>query len=202
MTKSNIVERPEGTYSKSYIRNKSGILKWQENNPEYITEYNREYQRKLRKDPVRYEEQKMRVNTRAYLNGRWKTSYKASSALGMTRQQLADKYDMTEDEFKIMVDTHELDHIISARWFDDEKNKHLKPYMYRHYNLQFLRKKSNRNKHKYVDDNDIRVQLVVAQLELDYCNSKNQYDTEGMAMIAYLSNKAIKLRTKIRKMYK
>jgi hypothetical protein len=201
MTNQNIIERPTGTYSPEYIRNRKGILKWRKNNPEYVTKYNREYQRNLRKDPVKYEELKMRVTTRRYLQGAWNVSYKASSALGMTRQQLADKYDMTEQQFKDMVVTHELDHILCSSWFDNEDNKHLKPFMYRHYNLQFVERKCNRTKHNYVDTNDLRIQLVIVQLELEYYNSINQYDKQSISMIESLSNKAIKLRTKIKKMY-
>ena len=201
MTNQNIIERPTGTYSPEYIRNRKGILKWRKNNPEYVTKYNREYQRNLRKDPVKYEELKIRVTTRRYLQGAWNVSYKASSALGMTRQQLADKYDMTEQQFKDMVVTHELDHILCSSWFDNEDNKHLKPFMYRHYNLQFVERKCNRTKHNYVDTNDLRIQLVIVQLELEYYNSINQYDKQSISMIESLSNKAIKLRTKIKKMY-
>jgi hypothetical protein len=101
-----------------------------------------------------------------------------------------------------MISTHELDHIISARWFDNEKNKHLKPFMYRHYNIQFVPKKCNRTKHKYVDENDLRVQYVITQLELEFYNSINQYDKENVSIIDCLSNKAMKLRTKINNMYK
>jgi len=202
MTNQNTIERPTGTYSPEYTKNRKGILKWRKNNPEYVTKYNREYQRKLRKDPVKYEELKMRINTRKYLQGAWNVSYKASSALGMTRQQLADKYEMTEQEFKDMVKTHELDHILCSSWFDNEDNKHLKPFMYRHYNLQFVERKCNRTKHNYVDTDDLRVQLVIVQLELEYYNSINQYDKTSISMIESLSNKAIKLRTKIKKMYK
>jgi hypothetical protein len=201
MTNQNIIERPTGTYSPEYIRNRNGILKWRKNNPEYVTKYNREYQRNLRKDPVKYEELKMRVVTRKYLQGAWNVSYKASSALGMTRQQLAAKYDMTEQQFKDMVVTNELDHILCSSWFDNEDNKHLKPFMYRHYNLQFVERKCNRTKHNYVDTDDLRIQLVIVQLELEYYNSINQYDKQSISMIESLSNKAIKLRTKIKKMY-
>ena len=202
MTNQNTIERPAGTYSPEYIKNKKGILKWRNKNPEYVTKYNREYQRKLRQNPVKYEELKMRITTRKYLQGEWNVSYKASSALGMTRQQLAAKYDMTEQQFKDMVKTHELDHILCASWFDNEGNKHLKPFMYRNYNLQFVERKCNRSKHNYVDTDDLRVQLVIVQLELEYYNSINQYDKESISMIESLSNKAIKLRTKIKKMYK
>lgn len=202
MTNQNTIERPSGTYSPEYIKNKKGILKWRNKNPEYVTKYNREYQRKLRQNPVKYEELKMRITTRKYLQGAWNVSYKASSALGMTRQQLAAKYDMTEQQFKDMVKTRELDHILCSSWFDNEGNKHLKPFMYRHYNLQFVKMTSNRSKHNYVDTEDLRVQLVIVQLELEYYNSTNQYDKESISMIESLSNKAIKLRTKIKKMYK
>lgn len=202
MTNQNTIERPSGTYSPEYQKNKNGILKWRKNNPDYVTKYNREYQRKLRQNPVKYEELKMRITTRKYLQGAWNVSYKASSALGMTRQQLAAKYDMTEQEFKDMVKTHELDHILCSSWFDNEENNHLKPFMYRHYNLQFVERKCNRSKHNYVDTEDLRVQLVIVQLELEYYNSINQYDKESINMIESLSNKAIKLRTKIKKIYK
>ena len=202
MTNSNIIERPTGTYSQNYARYKGAILQWRQDNPEYITEYNRQYQRNLRKDPVKYEELKMRINTRSYLQNKWKTSYKASSAIGMTRSEMANKYKMTEPEFIAMVATHEIDHIVSNSWFNIEKNKHLKPFMYRHYNLQFIPKKSNRTKHNYIDENDLRVQLVITQLELDFYNSTTMYDKKSMAMIQYLSNKASKLRTKVNKIYK
>lgn len=202
MTKSNIVERPTGTYSQNYSRYKGAILQWRQDNPEYVTEYNREYQRKLRKDPVKYEELKMRINTRSYLQNKWKTSYKASSAIGMTRSEMANKYKMTEPEFIDMVAAHEIDHIVSNTWFNIEKNKHLKPFMYRHYNLQFIPKKSNRTKHSYIDENDLRVQFVIAQLELDFYNSITVYDKKSMAMIQHLSKKASKLRTKLNKIYK
>lgn len=200
--KTNNVERPTGTYTEEYNKKRTNILKWRKNNPEYVTTYNREYQRKLRQDPVKYEELKMRVNARSYLQGDWGVSYKASSSLGMTRAQLAQKYNMTEDEFISMVNKNELDHIVSASWFNNDKNIHLKPYMYRHYNLQFLPKKINRSKHKYVDESDIRVQFVITQLELDYYNGMNYYDKDCMSKIAELSSKAVRLKTKIDKMYK
>lgn len=202
MTNQNTIERPTGTYSENYIKQKKAIMIWREKNPEYVTKYNREYQRKLRKDPIKYEELRMRINCRSYLHGRWNVSYKASSALGMTRQQLADKYKMTEQEFKDMVKTHELDHIVSNTWFNDPDNIHLKPYMYRHYNLQFIPKSSNRSKHSYVDTDDLRVQLVVAQLELDYHSSKNQFDKQSLSKIDFYSKKAKALKTKIKNMYK
>ena len=202
MTNQNTIERPIGTYSQEYIKNRKGILKWRKNNPDYVTKYNREYQRKLRKDPVKYEELKMRINTRKYLQGAWKTSYKASSALGMTREEMAVKYNMTAQQFKDMLATHELDHIVSNTWFNDTNNVHLKPFMYRHYNLQFIPKSSNRTKHNYVDETDLRVQLVIAQLEVDFHSSKNQYNKESVKNIEYHAKKASKLQTKIKNMYK
>jgi hypothetical protein len=202
MTNQNTIERPAGTYSENYIKQKKAIMNWREKNPEYVTKYNREYQRKLRKDPIKYEELRMRINCRSYLYGRWKTSYKASSALGMTREEMARKYNMTVEEFKNMVISHELDHIVSNSWFNDIDNIHLKPYMYRHYNLQFIPKSTNRKKHKYVDETDLRVQLVIAQLELDYHNSKNMYDKKSLSKIDLYSKKAKALKTKIKNMYK
>lgn len=202
MTKQNIVERPDGTYTTEYAKARHSILKWRHDNKEHIAEYNREYQRKLRKDPVKYHELTMRIATSAYLRGKWKNSYKVTSALGMDRAQLAAKNNMTEQEFSEMLKTHELDHIVSASWFNTPKTIHLKPYMYRHYNLQFLPKESNRSKHNYVDEKDPRVQLVITQLELEYYNSINYYDKDSISKINELSNKAIKLKTLIRKKYK
>lgn len=202
MTNQNIIERPAGTYSPEYQKNRKGILKWRKNNPDYVTKYNREYQRKLRKDPVKYEELKMRINTRKYLQGAWKTSYKASSALGMNREEMAAKYNMTAQQFKDMLATHELDHIVSNSWFNHKNNIHLKPFMNRHYNLQFIPKSSNRTKHNYVDDTDLRVQLVIAKLEVDFHSSKNIYNKESICNIEYYSKKASKLQTKIKNMYR
>lgn len=202
MTNQNIIERPTGTYSIEYQKNRKGILKWRKNNPEYVTKYNREYQRKLRKDPVKYEELKMRINTRKYLQGTWKTSYKVSSALGMTREEMTVKYNMTAQQFNDMLATHELDHILCNTWFNTPANAYLKPFMYRHYNLQFIPKSSNRTKHNYVDDTDLRVQLVIAKLEVDYHSSKNQYNKESMKNIEYHAKKASKLQTKIKNLYK
>jgi hypothetical protein len=195
------VTRPEGTYTPEYAKCRKSILRWRQDNKEHIAEYNREYQRKLRKDPVKYQELCMRVSTSAYLRGKWKNSFKVVSALGMDRKQLASKFNMTEEEFKNTLKTHELDHIISASWFNTPKTIHLKPFMYRHYNLQLLPKGSNRTKHNYVDENDVRVQLVITQLELEHANSLNFYDKESIDKINYLSNKAVKLRTQVRKKY-
>ena len=201
-TLKSIVERPEGTYSIAYYKSKDRINAWRSNNKEYITKYNREYQRKLRKDPVKYNELKMRIMMRRYLGSELKNSFKTSSAIGMTREQLALSYDMTEKQFVEMLKTHEIDHIVSASWFNDPKNIHLKPFMYRYYNLQFIPEKTNRNKHKFVDMNDLRVQLVIAMLELDYHNSINKYNAESFYIIQKLSKKAKLLQTKIGKIYK
>jgi hypothetical protein len=99
MTNNNIVERPESTLSPEYAKAKHTIKKWRAENKDYVVEYNREYQRKLRQDPVKYEEMRMRISLRSYLRGSWKVSYKMQSFLGMTRNQLAQKYAMTEAEF-------------------------------------------------------------------------------------------------------
>lgn len=201
MTTSNIIERSEDTLSKSYLKCRKNILRWRANNKEHLAKYNREYQRKLRADPVRMQELTMRVNTRAYLGGLWKNSYKVISAIGMDRAQLAAKHNMNEEQLKEMLKTHEIDHIVSTSWFNKPDHKHLKPYMYRHYNIQFVPKSTNRTKHSYVDENDPRIQLVITQLELDYQNSKNQYTKSDMEKVAVLANKASKLRTKIKNKY-
>jgi hypothetical protein len=196
------ITRPEDSYAQSYIDHKTYILKWRKNNKEKLKQYNREYQRRLRQDPTKYLELTMRINTRAYLFGKWKTCYKVVSAIGMTREQLASKHNMTEEQLIELLKTHEIDHIISASWFNNDVNKHLKPYMYRHYNIQFIPRGTNRKKHKYVDENDIRVQLVKTLLEMDYYHSQNIYDSEIMKKITSLARKANTLKNRIKKMYK
>jgi hypothetical protein len=202
MTKTNIVERPENTLSPEYAKVKHNIKKWREDHKEYVTEYNREYQRKLRQDPVKYEEMRMRISLRSYLRGSWKVSYKMQSFLGMTRNQLAQKYAMTEAEFSKYISQNECDHIIPASWFNDQKNIHLKPYMYRHYNLQIVPKHSNRTKHSWVDEEDIRVKLVKARMELDHENATNDYSKDKMLKIKALAKKAINLENEIYRKYK
>jgi hypothetical protein len=201
-TQKSIVKRPEDTYSASYKMCKNSIIEWRINNKEYVTQYNREYQRKLRQDPIKYNELKMRVMISRYLRGQSKNSFKVSSAMGMTREQLATNNNMTEAELINLLKTHEIDHIVSASWFNDSKNIHLKPYMYRAYNLQIVERKTNRNKHNFIDLTDLRVQLVITQLELDYENSVNKYTSESFDVIAELARKAKTLQTKVQNKFK
>lgn len=195
------IERPEGTLDKEYARCKKNIMRWRKNNKEYIKEYNREYQRKLRSDPVKYQEISMRIATGSYLRGTWKNSYKVTSAMGMSRQQVASKHNMTENELINMLKTHEIDHIIPASWFNHSENIHLKPFQWRHYNIQFVKKQTNRTKHNYVDENDIRIKLVITLLKLDYHQSKNQYEKADVKMINQLADEANRLQTKIKNTY-
>ncbi len=196
-----IIERPEGTLSESYLKYRKYIKMWRANNKEYVRNYNCQYQKKLRQDPIKFEELKMRIGLRAYLTGRWKVSYKFQSNIGMNRQELAKKYNMTEDEFILFVKSHECDHIIPASWFNNPDRTHLKPFMYRHYNLQIVPKRSNRMKHSWLDEEDCRVKLVLTLLKLDYESSKNKYDAQSSIIIKKLAREANNLKTKVKKLY-
>jgi hypothetical protein len=187
------IERPLASFSPNYLSQKKKILKWRADNKEYVTTYNREYQRKLRQDPVKYQEMRMRVELRAYLVGKWKRSYKIVSALGLDRIQFAQKYNTDEAGLKELLKTVEIDHIIPATWFHDAKNTHLKPFQYRHYNMQLVQKKSNRSKHSWIDENDPRVKYVITKMELDYANSNNSYNKASIARIEELSAEAYRL---------
>ncbi len=187
------IERPEGTYSQEYLKQKTKILKWRADNKEWVTNYNREYQRKLRQDPVKYQEMRMRVELRAYLVGKWKQSYKIVSALGLTRLQFAQKYNTDEAGLKELLKTYEVDHILPATWFHDVKNAHLKPYQYRHENIQLVKKLANRSKHSWTDSDDPRVKLVKTKLELYHANASNDYSKNKIAEVERLSAEAYKL---------
>lgn len=202
MTTKTIIERPEGTHSKSYTRYKSYIIDWRKKNKEYVVEYNKLYQRKLRKDPVKYNELRMRIIIRNYLTGRSKNSFKSISAIGMTRSEIAAYNGMTEAQLMQHIKNCEIDHIISSNWFNNEKNIHLKPFMYKYYNLQFVERLTNRQKHKFVDENDIRVQLVLTRLQLDYYSSINKYNEESYEKIASLSKLAKSLQRRVQNKYK
>lgn len=195
--KSTVVERPEGTFSKNYLTYKTYIKRWRDQNKEYVRKYNRDYQRKLRKDPVKYQETYMRISLRKYLLGDFKHSYKFVTCLGMSREELINKLNMTADQFSEMMVTHEIDHIIPSKWFNDPKNIHLKPYAYRHYNMQFVPKKSNRSKHCWIDENDPRIQYVMTRMKLDYMNSQNNCEKTFVSEIARLSKEANRLYKKI-----
>ena len=184
------------------MKYKDYIYDWRNNNKQYVTDYNRMYQRKLRKDPVKYNELRMRILIRTYLSGKIKNSFKTISAIGMTREQIAADNGMSVDQFIEMLKTHEIDHIISSHWFNKPENIHLKPYMYKHYNLQFIKREKNRHKHKFVDETDLRVRLVLTQLELDYHNSNNKYSEESFEKITKLSKLAKTLQLKVRRKYK
>jgi hypothetical protein len=172
------IERPEHTLSERYRNSKAGIYLWRSKNKERVKEYNREYQRKRRADPVMYAEIRNRTELRAYLTGRWVTSYKTITQLGATREQIAHKVGLTEKELINSLKTHEIDHILSKKWFDDKAHEHLRPFMYRHYNLQFVPKEKNRSKHCWVDESDPRVQKVIALLELEYTLSQDKFDSK------------------------
>lgn len=195
--KSIVVERPEGTFSKNYLIYKAYIKRWRDENKEYVRKYNRDYQRKLRKDPVKYQETYMRIGLRKYLLGDFKHSYKFITCLGMSREELVNKLNMTSDQFAEMMVTHEIDHIIPSKWFSDPKNIHLKPYAYRHYNMQFVPKKSNRSKHCWIDETDPRIQYVMTRMKLDYMNSQNNCEKTFVSEIARLSKEANRLYKKI-----
>lgn len=194
-----IVERPEGTLSASYIRSKNSIKRWRENNKEYLRKYNREYQRQLRKDPVKCQETYMRIHLRKYLTGGYINSYKIITSLGMTREELLQKLNITRQQFLDMLETHEVDHIIPYKWFNDPKNIHLKPYAYRHYNMQFVPKKSNRSKHCWIDEEDSRIQYVITRMKLDYMNTLDRCDKEFLTENSMLSKKAHRLYKEITK---
>lgn len=200
-TKIESVYRPESTLSKKYVYYKEYIKQWQANNREYVRKYNREYQRKLRNDPVKYEEMRMRLDLRKYLSGDWKQSYKMTSSLGITREQFAARYDIDPNNMKQFLKGKEIDHIISTSWFNKPENIHLKPFCYRHYNVQVVDKTNNRKKHKWVDETDIRVELVKSMLELDYLSSKNDYSIDIMKKIRKLSKHIRTLEKKIIKIY-
>lgn len=187
------IERPLTSFSPNYLSQKKKILKWRADNKEYVTNYNMEYQRKLRQDPVKYQEMRMRVELRAYLVGKWKRSYKIESALGLTRTQFANKYNTDDAGLKELLRTVEIDHIMPATWFHDPKNAHLKPYQYRHYNMQLVQKKSNRSKHSWIDETDPRVKYVICKMELDHANSNNSYNKASIARIETLSAEAYRL---------
>lgn len=187
------IERPLTSFSPYYLSQKKSIIQWRKDNKEWVTNYNREYQRKLRQDPVKYQEMKMRVELRAYLVGKWKRSYKVESALGLTRAQFANKYNTDELGLKELLKTVEIDHIMPATWFHDAKHAHLKPYQYRHYNMQLVPRGSNRSKHSWVDETDPRVKYVICKMELDNANSNNTYNKASVARIEELSAEAYKL---------
>ena len=201
MTTATNIERPESTLSTSYKTHKGYIKEWQKNNKEYIKSYNRDYQRKLRSDPVKFEEIKMRVALRSYLLNRWRHSYKVVSNLGITREQLLATMNMNQKQFNEMMKTHEIDHILSTSWFNKPENKHLKPMAYRHYNIQIVPKKTNRCKHSWVDENDIRFMYVKTRMELDLLSMQNDYSADTVDKISKLSSDVNKLYKKVIKKY-
>jgi hypothetical protein len=202
MKKQNKIQRPKNTNSKRYVEMKSYILKWRQDNEEYVRTYNREYQRELRKDPIKYEELQMRVRLRQYLTAYTKNSYKIASSLGMTRSQMAEKHGMTEPKFIEMVKTNHIDHIISNRWFDKMEMSHLKPFVYRHYNIQFVTSRENQQKHSFVDLDDIRIQSIILQMKMDYAVSKHDYSKQSCEEIEKLSSEFRKMQTVIKHKYK
>lgn len=183
----NKVERPEGTLSDSYKRYAPYIKQWRSNNKDYVKQYNREYQRKMRKDPIKYGEARMRIALRAYLLGQWKYSAMVVSSLGMTKEQFFVNMNTTEEEFKKLLKTHEIDHIVPASWFNKPENKHLKPFAYKYYNIQIVEKKSNRNKHCWIDENEIRTKCVINRMKLDYMYMNTDYSEDSAKKMKALS---------------
>ena len=195
----NTVARPANTYSANYLKNKEGIYAYRAKNKEKIKAYNREYQRKLRADPAKNQMICDRLELRQYLCGRWIVSYKAISKLGMTREQIANKVGLDEAGFKKMLRTHQIDHIISATFFLKEEYAHLRPYCYRHYNLQFVKKKHNQTKLNYVDLEDKRIQYILTLMELEHSFAQNLFDETSNKRRDYLQNKALTLDRAIRR---
>ncbi len=182
------IERPESTLNKRYLRERESMLQWRTDNKEWVKNYNREYQRKLRKDPQKMADLNDRTSLRCYLRGFIKKSYKIETKLGLNRDQLCQREGCKDnEEFKIFIKNHEIDHILPGTWFLKEENKHLNPFRCRGYNIQFVPRFANRRKHNWVDETDPRVMLVIAKMQMEHEVLEMVEDGNGHEKIRKLS---------------
>ena len=201
-TKNNYITRPEGTLSKAYAKHKDRIVAWNKAHVEELRVYNREYQRKLRANPDRMEEIRDRAGWRNYINGVWRNAYKFDSKVGMSVEQLmAREGCATREEWKEFLKTHESDHIISAKWFREPKNAYLKPFAFRHYNIQFIPRGLNRSKHSWIDESDPRIQLIIARMKMDYTMNICANSPENIERIEKLSREIGRYKKAIKKKF-
>lgn len=167
--------RPEGTYTKSYIRCRNSIKRWQMQNAEYIREYNKEYHRNYRKDPLKYQNLVNRIRLRKYLKEPWNKSKEMEELLGMSKVQFAAKHNMTEEELTDILQTHELNCIISFVHIQKPEYAHLLKYLHRHYNLEINKRYSNRPRNKYIDMNEPTIKLALLEMMYEHaCESKSK----------------------------
>jgi hypothetical protein len=177
MTKT-MTTRPLNTYSPRYLRSKTNILKYRETHKQEIADYMREYMREYVTRP-HYVAHKERTAVRHYLckplltkaelAKRKKKNYRQSSAigfLGLTRAELAKKYNMSERRFVSYVSGREIDHVLSHSWLAKNHPEYL-AYHSRWYNLQFVTESQNASKHSWVDTNSPDVQRILKLMALE-----------------------------------
>ena len=169
--------RPLETYNPRYLRNKTQILEYRRTHKAEIAAYMRSYMQSYTKRPA-YATHKERMIIRSYLTSRLPSaaelakrtrSYRRSSAigmLGMTRAELAAKYNMSERKFKSYVSARVVDHIVTRKFLVDNHPEYL-PFFSRWYNLQFVSARENNRKHAWVDTSNPNVQRILGLMEAE-----------------------------------
>ena len=173
MNTESTLDRPMGSYSQNYLNNRECIYAYNRTHKNEIRIYMRDYMREYRKRPDFNEVHGARMALRRYLGSTTIISYAAIIKLGATREEIAAKRNMTVEQMVKMVKNREVDHIVNAAWIMENKPE-LMPFIHRHYNLQFIERKQNRTKGRWIDKDNPVIQHILCQMQLDLIKSQSR----------------------------